>query len=245
MKKQNLFFWALGLLPIFLSSCVTTFQGEIFQSGFTISDSDFKIIRTEKGSTKAIYVFGIGGNKHEGLILEAKQDLYRKCKLDKNQQITNITTDVRNSGIFYPIVITQTVTISADIIQFYPRNTSENQKETSSEAIIIEKKLSVDNDSVHETIITQADINSYFNKTLGAISLSKELKTLKYSSIAEVNVGEYVKVTTINGLNTQVTFGQILRKINKNTLVIEFETNPGTFKQEQHNFSECEKVISW
>jgi hypothetical protein len=245
MKKQNLFFLTLGLLPILFSSCVTTFQGEIFQSGFTISDSDFKIIRTEKGSTKATYVFGIGGNKHQGLILEAKQDLYRKCKLDRNQQITNITTDVRNSGIFYPIIVTQTVTISADIIEFYPRHISETLKEPLSVENNTETNIPKENNNAQETIVTLSDINSYFNKTLGAISLSKEIKTMKYSTISEVNVGDYVKVTTINGLNSQITFGLILRKINKNTLLIEFETKPGTFKQEEHNFSECEKVMAW
>lgn len=245
MKKKQLLFLTLALIPILFSSCITTFQGDIFQSGFTISDSDFKIIRTENGSTKATYVFGIGGNNHQGLILEAKQDLYRKCKLGKNQQLTNITTDVRNSGIFYPIIITQTVTISADIIEFYPRNISSNSEKVSYSDENVDSNNSEGNIQAQETLISLSDINSYFDKTLGAISLSKEVKTLKYSSISEVNVGDYVKVVTTVGTNTLISFGIILRKINKNIVLIEFETKPGTLKQEEHNFIECEKVMAW
>ncbi len=236
-------------LPILFSSCVTTFQGNFFQSGFSINDSDFKIIRTEKGTTKATYIFGIGGNLHDGLILEAKQDLYKKCKLEKNQQITNITTDVRNSNIFYPIIITQTVTISADIIEFYPRNSNGNVSislppATNTAPASVTDKIST-SELIDETATESALGKNYVNRTLYAIKTSKEVKFLNYNSINDVNIGDYVKVS-INLLGyTQVVYGRVERISNKSKIVVELEPTPGTFLQEEHQFNSCEKVIAW
>ena len=243
---KNLKLLCLLISPICLSSCVTTFQGNFFQSGFSINDSDFKIIRTEQGKTKATYIFGIGGNLHDGLILEAKQDLYKKCKLEKNQQITNITTDVRNSNIFYPIIITQTVTISADIIEFYPRNASLSADNTTSPT-----KSASPADSVsasHSQIETATESileKNYVNKTLYAVKTSKEVKVMKYNSMNEVNVGDYVKVSVSLAGYTQIVFGRVERISNKSNIIVELEPTPGTFRQEEHRFNYCEKVIAW
>ena len=227
-------------LPIFLSSCLTTFQGNFFQSGFSINDSDFKIIRTEKGKAQATYVFGIGGNKHEGLILEAKQDLYSKCKLEKNQQITNITTDSRNANL-YPFFIRHTITISADIIEFFPRNN------VSDNSIKVTEKIDSNQTKTApvQEVKKVSEYEKFTDKMLTAMKNSKDLKVSQYTSIGEVAKGDYVRVSiNISGYK-QTIIGRVEGFSKKNNISIEIEPSPGVFMQEEHPFNYCEKIISW
>jgi len=230
-------------LPIFLSSCFTTFRGEIQQSGFSINDCDFQIIKTVEGRAYATYVLGIGGNLRDGLINEAKHNLYSTVNLGKNQQMTNITTDIKTSTFIIPIVTVQTAIITADIIEFTPRNSNSNLNNSNLQS-------SQANDSVssyksEKELINESREENYINKTLGSIKNSKELKVSKYKSINDVNVGDYVKVTISLLGYTQIVFGRVERISNKSNIIIELEPTPGTFLQEEHQFNYCEKVIAW
>ena len=106
-----------------LSVCSVFFVGCTFHSGILtpanviIQENNFQKVKTIYGSASATYFFGIGGNEKEGLVNEAKQNLYSKYNLLPNQTITNITYDISHQiilGIYYK----QTCYISADIIQF-------------------------------------------------------------------------------------------------------------------------------
>ena len=231
-------------LPILFSSCFTTFRGEIQQSGFSINDCDFQIIKTVEGRAYATYVLGIGGNLRDGLINEAKHNLYSTVNLRQNQQITNITTDIKTSTFIIPIVTIQTAIITADIIEFTPRNSIQRLNNTNLQSSQSTDSVSASHSQIE--IVTESTLEkNYVNKTLYAVKTSKEVKVMKYNSMNEVNVGDYVKVS-INLLGyTQVVYGRVERISNKSKIVVELEPTPGTFLQEEHQFNSCEKVIAW
>jgi hypothetical protein len=233
MNKNLTYLLFLGL-SIFFSSCLSTFRGDIQQSGFSINDCDFKIVNTAEGIAKATYVFGIGGNLREGLVNDAKRNLYNSTKLTKNQQLTNITTDIKTSTFIIPIVTVQTAIITADIIEFFPRNNFNEKTDLvqsipapvqEPEKVLVEEKFT--------------------DKMLTAMKISKDLKVSQYNSIGEVAKGDYVKVSiNISGYK-QTLIGRVEGFAKKNNILIEIEPSPGVFMQEEHPFNYCEKIISW
>ena len=225
---KNLTRLILFSLPILFSSCLSTFRGEIQQSGFSINDCDFQIIKTVEGSAKATYILGIGGNLRDGLINDAKRNMYSTFKLGPNQQITNITTDIKGTSFIIPIFSTQTAIITADIIEFFPRDKGGN-------TIVNQNEL------MSQNPVDQINMN----KTLTEIKSSKEIKVSKYISITDAKQGDFVKVTFDLSGYTQTLFGKVERTSGKSYLLVEFEPTPGTFTIEEHPLKNCEKVIAW
>ncbi|MDW3195166.1 MAG: DUF6567 family protein [Cytophagales bacterium] len=112
MKK----FKTLGLLfSILLSSC-SYHIGTIGGGTGTITNNQFKSIDFGYGTAKTTKFLGIGGNEKDGLVLEAKRNLYRNYKLRPAQVIGQTTVDFKRT-FFFPISTTK-VTISAEIIDF-------------------------------------------------------------------------------------------------------------------------------
>lgn len=72
-------------------------------------------MKNVEGSSTAIYVFNIGGNK-KPLINKAKEDLLKNNPLKEGEELANITVSFKNS--IYPIVGLTTCTVTADIIKF-------------------------------------------------------------------------------------------------------------------------------
>ncbi len=77
----------------FLSSCA--FHSGNVSSG-SIVDCPLKTIVTGKASTKKF--LGLGGLNKTALIVEAKQDLYRKITVKKDLKLTNFTVE-RNTTL--------------------------------------------------------------------------------------------------------------------------------------------------
>jgi hypothetical protein len=226
--NKNLKYILFLSLSIFFSSCLSTFRGDIQQSGFSINDCDFQIIKTVEGRAKATYIFGIGGNLRNGLINDAKRNLYSSHKLGPNQQIANITTDIKGTSFIIPIFSTQTVIITADIIEFFPRNTDVSKRISQSE---------LKSENPVDLIRTK--------NTLTEIKLSKDIKLSNYISIADVQQGDFVKVTFDMSGYSQTLFGKVERTSGKSYLIVEFEPTPGTYTIEEHPLKNCEKIISW
>jgi hypothetical protein len=105
MKKGILIFF----IGIILSSCA--FHSGNISSGPVI-DCPMKDIVTGEAST--VRLFGlIGGFDRNGLILEAKRDLYSKYKIGKNFRLTNFSVDFKTSFVlFYSVT---KATVSADL----------------------------------------------------------------------------------------------------------------------------------
>jgi hypothetical protein len=85
-----------------LSGCitpsVTQYTGEIYPSNATFNNPNFKYIKTIKGVSEATYNNGWDEKKTEGLVNEAKQNMYSQHPLIQNQVPTNITLDIMKTS---------------------------------------------------------------------------------------------------------------------------------------------------
>ena len=112
MKKLLLFFFPFSLI---ISSCAYHI-GYVGGGSGVITNNDFANISFAYGSAKTMHVLGIGGNKKDALVLEAKRDLYKNADLQAGQVIGQTTVDFKTTWIL--VVAVTRVTISAEIIDF-------------------------------------------------------------------------------------------------------------------------------
>jgi hypothetical protein len=107
-------------LMLGFQSCVSINNGTILQNSQSSTKENFTIVKTISGEATATYILGIGGNNRNGLTKEAKEKMYSNHKLSSNQNITNITLDVRKQYFIFPILYNnETVIVSADVIEYY------------------------------------------------------------------------------------------------------------------------------
>lgn len=106
-------FFIAAIICLFLSSCITTHTGAV-SSGPLLNAND-KYIDIAQGTSKSVFVFGLGDLKKQKLVQYAKTDLYSKRPLKKGEYYSNFTTDVNKNWIFF-IVQKIGVTVSADIL---------------------------------------------------------------------------------------------------------------------------------
>lgn len=106
----------LGLPFLVLFSSCSYHIGTIGGGSGTITNDRFASIDFAYGQTKTTNFLGIGGNKKDGLVLEAKRNLYLNYKLQPTQVIGQTTVDFKRT-LFFPFLTTK-VTVSAEIIDF-------------------------------------------------------------------------------------------------------------------------------
>ena len=85
-------------------------------SNAMLNTNNFKIVGTAKGEATAKYWLGIGGLGRQGLVNEAKQDLYKNTPLKPNQTLANLTYDIKKNYIL--IYWQQKAIVTADIVEF-------------------------------------------------------------------------------------------------------------------------------
>lgn len=112
MKKLKF----LGLPFLVLLSSCSYHIGTIGGGTGTVTNAQFANIDFAYGTAKTTNFLGIGGNKKDALVLEAKRNLYLNYKLRPTQVIGQTTVDFKRT-FFFPIITTK-VTVSADIIDF-------------------------------------------------------------------------------------------------------------------------------
>jgi len=123
MKRLLVFVFAVA----FLGSCtVTLYDGKIYPSNVEFNQPNFIYIKTIKGSAEATFnAFGWDKEKSDGLVNEAKKNMYLRHPLKANQVPTNVTVDILkvgepNSLAKNGISLTKVrVIITADIFEFY------------------------------------------------------------------------------------------------------------------------------
>lgn len=106
------------ILPIalFLSSCLTLSDGNLGQwSSVELNTNNFKYVTTVHGSATASYFLGFGG-LNKGLVRTAVDELRKDLK--PNQALTNLTIDKGNTFMFGGIIMSKSVYVSADVIEF-------------------------------------------------------------------------------------------------------------------------------
>ncbi|NQZ78852.1 MAG: hypothetical protein HRT61_22460 [Ekhidna sp.] len=112
MKTYN---FLILLIFLLLSSC-SYHIGSISGGTGTITNESFGSVDFAYGTAKTTNFLGIGGNKKDALLLEAKRNLYQNYKLRATQVIGQTTVDFKRT-FFLPILTTK-VTLSAEVIDF-------------------------------------------------------------------------------------------------------------------------------
>jgi hypothetical protein len=169
MKKFKLL---TAIILVFgASSCA--FHSGMMNDSASLHGQDFELIGMAVGQAKTTQILGIGGLDPDGLVLEAKRELYARFPLTKGQAYANISVDFKRS--YFPIVNTTKATVSADIVQFGEEKSDELQK-------LFKNKLSMyyvraNNDTLDLGIVINQDL--------------KPVKTLDVSKKGEHTVITY------------------------------------------------------
>ena len=102
-------------LSAIISSC-SYHLGTTGAGSAMITNDKFATIDFAYGTAKTVNAFGIGGNKKEALVLEAKRNLYLNYDLKPGQALGNITVDFKRT--FFLFFLITKVTYSAEVIDF-------------------------------------------------------------------------------------------------------------------------------
>lgn len=116
--KKNRLFTILSLL--LLSSCSSVLSGyNSFGTNTVLSQANFDYVKKNvTGKSEVHYILGLGGNKKQAMINEAKQDLLQNYQLKSNQSLANVTVDFKYSTVLGLVSQKITCTVNADIIEF-------------------------------------------------------------------------------------------------------------------------------
>ena len=215
----------LILISINIVGCISLHEGVIFPSTVQLNSPNFSHIKTIDGFATATYVLGFGGYNRQGLIKEAKTRMYEKHRLTKNQIITNITVDEKVTGIFYPIVVTQTIIISADVIQFGDVDPSQENIQSTPNYTADEKKE-----------IKEFSFDAEIIKNIGN---SSDVEFVKYNAIEEVKRGDFVKV---ENLYNQNVFGKVVAWSSGSNIKVKSYTPEGSAYFKEIHYKKLQKV---
>ena len=110
----------LFTIVLIFSSCATMLSGyNSFGTTTVLSGANFDYVKKNvSGKSEVKYILGLGGNKKEAMINEAKQDLFSNFPLKSNQALANVSVDYKNQMIFGNLIQKVTCTINADIVEF-------------------------------------------------------------------------------------------------------------------------------
>lgn len=110
----------LLFLPILLSlnSCIALHSGYITNSA-ALSRGNFKYVTMDaQGTSKALYIWGIGGLDRNAMVSEAKEKLLDQYPLEDNQALVNVTVNWKSSFYLLFPLATKKCTVTADIVEF-------------------------------------------------------------------------------------------------------------------------------
>jgi len=211
---KNLKILTAIILILGTSSCA--FHSGMMNDSASLHGQDFELIGMAVGSAKTTQVLGIGGLDPDGLVLEAKREMYNLFPLRKGQAYANISVDFKRS--FFPIVSTTKATVSADIVQFGEERTDKLQK-------LFENKLSMyymrtTNDTTDLGLVINQDLKPV--KTLD-ISKEGEYTVITYDGKIFENISQVLLYTMKDGYIVEpfnVAVGD----------VVTFNFNPSTVK---------------
>ena len=97
---------------VLLSSC-SHYSGSISSNYSGVIPTNMKSFT---GQSSANYVLGIGGNHHQGLIQEAKENLYYKIRKFEAPKLINYTVDIKRTNYFFYYKVTAYV--SAEMVNY-------------------------------------------------------------------------------------------------------------------------------
>jgi hypothetical protein len=231
MKIKSLLYL---LILITLNSCVSTFDGSFHSSpSFSIKDN-FRIVSTIEGHAEAQYIFGIGGGFIDGLVNEAKWEMYSSYALQPNQNITNITVDKKVTSFIIPILYQRrAVIVSADVIEFYDAisNLKSSEDISITEAVISSNKKVENSEtgvSSNSKVIDDSKIILWTNEERKYFELitsfTQKTPTTRIAKVKDLKVGDVVSYTAKN--NDGIIYREygVIQEINDE--ILEVNTYP-------------------
>lgn len=234
---------------IYILSILLLFSACSFHTGNVSSGAhiDCPMIYIATGTAGTTKVLGIGGSSKDALIVEAKNNLYRKFPYKKGIKLSNFSVDYKNSYFFF--VATTKVTVSADVHDCTINENAISNNDVSSDSYLKSSSLLINGfkvgDSIlylyfngdHETVINKATLVSFGNKDKVMIKdagIKKPFKRSIYniykataspenSYIFGFNIGEEVGVTFMNdesGIKSKKKC--VIKGINNEKAIIEY-----------------------
>lgn len=158
MKKLKF----LGLPFLVLLSSCSYHIGTIGGGTGAVTNDQFASIDFAYGTAKTTNFLGIGGNKKDALVLEAKRNLYLNYKLRPSQVIGQTTVDFKRT-LFFPI-LTSKVTVSAEIIDFSVDSVDSTETNNTRNRFINPKKSG--QFEIGEEVFYSKNQNSIFSATI-------------------------------------------------------------------------------
>ena len=235
---KQIFTFSSFLILLIHSSCISTHNGSIQSPSFSVKNN-FKIVSTIEGKSKATYILGIGGNLREGLVNEAKRNMYSNYKLQANQNLTNITTDIKRTYFILPLLfMSQNVIVSADVIQFYDNLEVSNSVDNRN--VVIDKKPQIKEDKLSSIDIKKDNNLKPIYTKLQSIKDDFSVKVVDYKNLSDVKIGDYVQVATSRG---DFLYGEVIEILSMNKLNVRLEPTPQTIVYDEFDFKKCKKVI--
>jgi len=220
-----IFFVSIAFLG--LVSCVSFNTGSLETQRFD-HNKNFKIIGSISGSSKADYVFGLGGGQSKGSYIDAKENMYKNYILKENQNITNIVTERTTTYFIIPLIFSSTtVSISADVIEFYDSTYSNSKIKKLSDNTVRSRENSMSS-------FSRPDLNY------------KEMYALlpAYNNFESVEIGDSVIVSDWTGGMYTIFPGKIIEKIGVRTVgVMTYTTNNKPYRFEI-NYKWCRKILN-
>jgi len=171
MKKLMVFM----LSVVLLGSCVSLHSGFVAPNSVSITLPNFKVISTIYGESNAIYFLGLGGTGKDGLIKEAKKNMYESYNLNTSEMITNITVDNKTSLYFGGIFAEHSVFISADVVKFGESESSFNNQPVEKP---VKQEIINNNEDVTIKLENLNDIKTGFLDYSESVKLKKGNKVL-------------------------------------------------------------------
>ena len=117
MKRFITFFSIL----ILMSSCIAS-TGLVTNNLATIvelSESNYTVTDKVSGSATARYILGIGGNKKNALVAEARSNMLRRADLvGGSKAIINEVVEEKIQTIVGTLIVKKTITVNAHVIEF-------------------------------------------------------------------------------------------------------------------------------
>jgi hypothetical protein len=111
MKKLIILIFSVVLL----SSCAT--HSGYIASSASLSKANFSYKKQISGTSKATYVFGLGGFSKQSLIDEAKRNMLAENPLKENQALANVSVSWKKSSYTIFVIINKCI-VTADIVEF-------------------------------------------------------------------------------------------------------------------------------
>jgi hypothetical protein len=229
---KRIFVVLIGLVFL-VTSCLVTHTGNV-SSGPLMNKSD-KYSDIGVGTSKSVFVFGIGDLSDEDLVLKAKKNLFFNRPLQEGEYYSNFTTAITDKFFLF-VVHTTKVSVSADVLKsndsddgVFDKNFKrlinsdfyfKNDKEVNSRKIEGNNHFVFPSDSVYYA-------NDSMNYGLYTVSsVYKNVIMLKSAGKPELNKavsidGEFfIKNLFVKGLKSGDT---LLRDIVKEDLTVESE----------------------